>query len=41
MMPVMDGFQLLEKLKSKDATRHIHFIILMAWADVLDKLKAF
>ncbi len=40
MMPVMDGYQLLEKLKSADATRHIPFILLTARADVRDKLKA-
>lgn len=40
MMPVMDGYQLLEKLKSGDATRHIPVIMLTARADVQDKLKA-
>ncbi len=40
MMPVMDGLQLLEKLKSSDATRHIPVIMLTARADVRDKLKA-
>lgn len=40
MMPVMDGYQLLEKLKSSDATRHIPVIMLTARADVRDKLKA-
>ncbi len=40
MMPVMDGYQLLEKLKSEDATRHIPVIMLTARADVRDKLKA-
>lgn len=40
MMPVMDGYQLLEKLKSNDATRHIPVIMLTARADVRDKLKA-
>ncbi len=40
MMPVMDGYQLLEKLKSDDATRHIPVVILTARADADDKLKA-
>lgn len=40
MMPVMDGYQLLEKLKSNDATRHVPVIMLTARADVRDKLKA-
>lgn len=40
MMPVMDGYQLLETLKSNDATRHIPFIMLTARAEVQDKLKA-
>lgn len=40
MMPVMDGYQLLEKLKSRDATRHIPVVMLTARADVRDKLKA-
>ncbi|GAB3996804.1 hypothetical protein GCM10028807_40320 [Spirosoma daeguense] len=40
MMPVMDGYQLLEQLKSEDATRHIPIIMLTARADVQDKLRA-
>lgn len=40
MMPVMDGYQLLEKLKASDATRHIPVIMLTARADLRDKLKA-
>lgn len=40
MMPVMDGYQLLEKLKSGDATRHIPVIMLTARAEAQDKLKA-
>ncbi|MBL7781775.1 MAG: response regulator [Saprospiraceae bacterium] len=40
MMPVMDGYQLLEKLKSDDNTRHIPVIMLTARVDVQDKLKA-
>lgn len=40
MMPVMDGFQLLEKLKATDATRHIPVVMLTARADARDKLKA-
>lgn len=40
MMPVMDGYQLLEKLKSTDDYRHISVIMLTARADIQDKLKA-
>jgi signal transduction histidine kinase/DNA-binding response OmpR family regulator/streptogramin lyase len=40
MMPVMDGFQLLKKLKSADRWRHIPVIILTARADISDKLRA-
>ncbi|MFM9947833.1 MAG: ATP-binding protein [Saprospiraceae bacterium] len=40
MMPVMDGYQLLERLKSDDATRHIPVIMLTARAEAKDKLKA-
>jgi len=40
MMPVMDGFQLVEKLKSDDRWRHIPVVMLTARADLRDKLKA-
>lgn len=40
MMPVMDGYQLLEQLKSKDATRHIPVVMLTARAEAQDRLKA-
>ncbi|MCB9273991.1 MAG: response regulator [Lewinellaceae bacterium] len=40
MMPIMDGYQLLEKLKSDDATRHIPVVMLTARAEARDKLKA-
>ncbi len=40
MMPVMDGYQLLEKLKSGDATRYIPVIMLTARAEARDKLRA-
>lgn len=40
MMPEMDGFQLLEKLKSDPHRRHIPVVMLTARADVQDKLRA-
>lgn len=40
MMPVMDGFQLLDKLKSNDSYRHIPMLMLTARASMQDKLKA-
>ncbi|MCB0640390.1 MAG: response regulator [Phaeodactylibacter sp.] len=40
MMPVMDGFQLLEKLKGSDAFRSIPVILLTARADLQGRLKA-
>ena len=40
MMPIMDGFQLLEKLKSVDEWRHIPVVMLTARAGMTDKLKA-
>lgn len=40
MMPIMDGFQFLEKLKSSDDWRHIPVVMLTARAELADKLKA-
>ncbi len=40
MMPRMDGFQLLEALKSDDRYRHIPVVMLTARADFQDKLRA-
>lgn len=40
MMPVVDGFQLLEQLKTSDQWRHIPVIMLTARAQLRDKLKA-
>jgi signal transduction histidine kinase/CheY-like chemotaxis protein/AraC-like DNA-binding protein len=40
MMPVMDGHQLLERLKADDATRHLPVVLLTARADAQDKLRA-
>lgn len=40
MMPVMDGYQLLQKIKSTDDWRHLPLVMLTARADVQDKLKA-
>lgn len=40
MMPVMDGFQLLERLKTHERYRRIPVIMLTARAELADKLRA-
>jgi len=40
LMPVMDGFELLEWVKSRDEYRHVPFIMLTARADMKVKLHA-
>lgn len=40
MMPVMDGFQFVEKIKNDNRYRHIPVVMLTARADLRDKLKA-
>jgi signal transduction histidine kinase/CheY-like chemotaxis protein/AraC-like DNA-binding protein len=40
MMPIMDGFQLLEKIKAHETLRHLPVIMLTARADVRVKLRA-
>lgn len=40
MMPKMDGFQLLERLKGDDRWRHLPVVMLTARADLHDKLRA-
>ena len=40
MMPIMDGFQLLEALKTDDRYRHIPVVMLSARADLEGKLRA-
>lgn len=40
MMPIMDGFQLLEKLKASDDWRHIPVVMLTARAELGDRLHA-
>lgn len=40
MMPVMDGFQLLERLKTHERYRRIPIIMLTARAELADKLRA-
>ncbi len=40
MMPIMDGFEFLEKMKANEQWRLIPFIMLTARADMKDKIKA-
>lgn len=40
MMPIMDGFQFMERLKSDDRYSRLPLVMLTARADIRDKLKA-
>jgi diguanylate cyclase (GGDEF)-like protein len=40
-MPEMDGYEVCQRLKADELTRHIPVIFLSAFDDVLDKVKAF
>ncbi|MEM6376873.1 MAG: ATP-binding protein, partial [Bacteroidota bacterium] len=40
MMPVMDGFTFLEKVKNSDKFRHLPFVLLTARSDIRVKLSA-
>ncbi|MEM6723832.1 MAG: ATP-binding protein, partial [Bacteroidota bacterium] len=40
MMPVMDGFQLLERIKASDDWRHLPFMMLTAKANIKSKIHA-
>ncbi|MEO1436621.1 MAG: ATP-binding protein, partial [Bacteroidota bacterium] len=40
MMPVMDGFQLLEQIKASDTWRHLPFMMLTAKANIKAKIQA-
>ena len=40
MMPVMDGFELLDNIKSDDRFRHLPFVMLTAKANIQSKLQA-
>ncbi|HZV68440.1 MAG TPA: ATP-binding protein [Saprospiraceae bacterium] len=40
LMPYMDGFELLEKIKSDDRFRHLPVVMLTALSDIQDRLKA-
>ena len=40
-MPVMNGYEVCEKLKADERTREIPVIFLSALSDILDKVKAF
>ena len=41
MMPVMDGFELLETVRSREAWRHLPVILLTARAERDDRMRAF
>ncbi len=40
MMPILDGYQLIEKIKNNDAIRHLPIIVLTARAELKDKITA-